>query len=129
MMNHGVTGRWGGGLVVVAALAAALTGCAAEPPAAAEATSEATAEATATPAEAGEVTALSSAPDAAGRRTWWIFRGGRGDAVLATDLSEALRAARIVDVHPRDVKVSAEQAGEAGGGYVTASVGLGGGGR
>jgi|JI10StandDraft_1071094.scaffolds.fasta_scaffold38255_3 hypothetical protein len=130
-MNHGVMRRWGGGLAVV--FAAAMAGCAVEP---AEATSEATTEVTSEAtteaiASSSEVTALSSEPDAEGLRTWWIFHDGRGDAVRATDVYEALRVARIARARPGVAAGTDEirTVGEVGGGYGAASIGIGGGGR
>jgi hypothetical protein len=109
-MRHGTARRRGGLVAAVIALA----GCAVEPGA---------------PAAVPAVTALASAPDAAGLRTWWIFRDGRGDAVRAPDLAAALRVVGVVGVHPREVKVTGGEGDPLASSYVTTSVGIGGGGR
>lgn len=124
-MQRTVTaGRWGG--LVLGAVLVALQGCALEP---------VTAEA----AQAAEVTALASAPDPAGQRTWWIFFDGRGVAVQARGVEEALGRAGVTrgrnllldvtvsDRAPDDI--TGEGPSWSSNTRGTSSVGIGGGGR
>ncbi|MDO9015496.1 MAG: hypothetical protein Q8S73_13790 [Deltaproteobacteria bacterium] len=122
-MSRGVAGRRGGALLMLGAmaLAAALQGCAVEP--------DATRSSADAPATATEVTALVSAPDAAGQRTWWLFFDDRSMAVHASGAVEALLLAGLPPERAESMKVSGGGGDLPGGSYTTASVGIGGGGR
>jgi len=69
------------------------------------------------------VTALSSAPDTAGQRTWWLFLDDRNVSVQAGNLDEALRLAGLPADSSNALLSGADE--EKG----TATVGIGGGGR
>jgi hypothetical protein len=127
-MRRTVTaGRWGG--LVLGAVLLALQGCAVDP--AAPVRAEA--------AQGAEVTALASAPDSTGQRTWWLFFDGHGVAVQARDVEEALGRAGVTrgrnlrldatvsDRAPDDITGEGPSWSSSMRG--TSSVGIGGGGR
>ena len=103
------------------ALAAALQGCAVEP--------DSTPSSPDAPAAPTVVTALVSAPDAAGQRTWWLYVDDRSMAVHASGAVEALLLAGLPPECEGSMKVSGGGGDLPGGSYTTASVGIGGGGR